>query len=396
MAAGDTPVAQDLAATARLFDQAERRQQWLQAAIRVTSQLLSADGAEPLDLIVRAALRVADADLVTVVLPTGNRARLIVEVAAGEGAEKVVGSTHPMQGTLAGIAYGTGRPIRVGDASAETRPAHYFAPGFQVGAVMGLPLVGAARTRGALMIARRTGRPTFDESDVEAALTFAHQVASSLELADVRADRERMARLEDHDRIARDLHDHVIQRLFAVGLTLQGMCIAETEDAQRAERLNGLISDIDDTIRQIRTSIFDLRGQLGPRQGSARSDVLAVCSDLAGLLPSDPRVRFHGPIDTVVPQEVVDDLVAVLREALTNVARHARASHVSVLIEASAHELALEVTDDGTGITPGGRRSGLDNLRRRAEHLCGRLDVGPADAAAQRTGTRVAWTIPLR
>ena len=382
---------------ARLFEQAERRQGWLQASMQITRQLLSAEGEEPLKLIARQALQIADADVVTVVLPTASGQRLMVEVAAGAKADELTGYTYPVEDTLAGLAFDSGRPVLVGDVTEDDKFHVHLSEVLPVGPVMVLPLVGTQRMRGALVVGRLHGRHRFDEADLAMATTFANHAAVALELADARADQQRVVLLEDRDRIARDLHDHVIQRLFAAGLTVQSVAAGLRGD-DLAERLERVVSGIDETIRQIRTSIFELRGHLGPETGTVRTRLLAVLAEVTPLLCFEPRLRFSGPIDSVVPEPVVDDLVAVTREALTNVARHARAVHAEVALTASVTEVVLEVLDDGVGMGDADRRSGLANLRQRAEQHGGTLVLTPATSdqpPSTRKGTHLRWTIPL-
>jgi signal transduction histidine kinase len=382
---------------ARLFEQAERRQSWLQASMQITRQLLTAEGEEPLSLIARQAREIADADLVTVVLPTPTGRRLMVEVASGTNADELTGYTYPIENTLAGRAFESGRPVLVGDVTQETKYRVHLSEVLPVGPVMVLPLVGTQRMRGALVVGRVRGRHRFDEADLSLATTFANHAAVALELADARADQQKMVLLEDRDRIARDLHDHVIQRLFAAGLTVQSVA-GGIGDASRAERLERVVTGIDETIQQIRTSIFQLRGQVGPSTGSARSRLLDVVTDVSSMLGFEPRVRFSGPIDSVVPEPIVDDIVAVAREALTNVARHAQATQAEVSLAGDAAAVVLDVIDDGVGIGEDERRSGLANLRHRAERRAGSLTLAPApttDPPSTREGTHLRWTIPL-
>jgi signal transduction histidine kinase len=204
-------------------------------------------------------------------------------------------------------------------------------------------------------------------------------------------------RLEVRDRIARDLHDQVIQRLVALGLTGQGVAHG-LGAGELAARLGRVVVDMDETIRQTRTSIFQLRGPLGPETGSVRTRLLAVVAEVGGLLGFEPGVSFAGPVDAVVPEPVVDDLVAVLREALTNVARHAQATTAQVGVSTTISALTMTVTDDGVGIGETERRSGLANLRQRAEHYGGRLtlddDPNQLDHPPHK-GTHLTWTIPL-
>jgi len=405
VSAEDEELVASLAATAavaienaRLFDEARRRQEWLQASTEITRQLLSSEGEEPLQVIARRLQQIADADAVNVVLPTPGGQRLMVEVATGAGADQLTGLTYPIESTVSQLVLENGRPVLIGDIADEHEHTVHLSEFVPVGPLMVLPLVGAQRVRGALVVGRLQSRPRFTAADMEMATTFANHAAVALELADARADRERIVLLEDRDRIARDLHDHVIQRLFGAGLTVESVASGLRGDA-RADRLAQVVDDIDETIRQIRTSIFRLRGPLGPETGAVRSRLLAVAADVAQQLGFDPRVRFAGPVDAVVPDPVLDDVLAVVREALTNVTRHARATRVDVDVTASLSELSVELTDDGVGMGDTGRRSGLANLRQRAEQHGGALvitsPIGEPGMPDQQGGTRLRWTIPL-
>jgi signal transduction histidine kinase len=385
---------------ARLFEQAQRRQEWLAASTRITRQLLAVDGAgeQSLELIARQARQIADADLVTVVLPTADPGRLIVEVASGIRAAELTGYTYPTEGSLVGLALQGDRAVLIGDATIDRRFRVHLNEVVEVGPVMVVPMIGTERIRGALMLGRTRGRSLFEESDLDMATTFANHAAIALELADARVDQQRVALLEDRDRIARDLHDHVIQRLFAAGMSLQSLASGMTRD-DRVTRLERVVTDLDETIAQVRTSIFGLRGALGPRVGSARGRLIEVVAEVTPLLPAQPRVRFTGPVDSVVGPDLTEDLVAVLRESLTNVARHAGAATVEVSVLASASQIVVEVVDDGVGRSGAQRSSGLANLRRRAEDRGGTMTTGPAHSgigACGREGTRLRWTAPMR
>ena len=382
---------------ARLYEQSQRRQDWLQASAKITRQLLSAEGEEPLQLIAREARQIADADVVTVVLPTESRERMMVEVAAGRAADELTGMSYPIEHTLTGLALSSGHPVLVGDANDSDHESH-LSEVLPVGPVMVLPLVGTVDTRGALVIARLRGRNRFDDADLDMATTFANHAAVALELADGRENQQRMILLEDRDRIARDLHDHVIQRLFAAGLAVESVAARPGSD-ETSLRLRRVVTELDETIRQIRTSIFQLRGPMTAEVGTTRSAVLSVVSELEPVLGFEPRVTFAGPVDLAAPDASVDDLIAALREALTNVARHAKARCVDVAVAATTDSLVLEVTDDGVGIGDGSRWSGLANLRARAEHHGGTFTIGPIAEPPMdnyRQGTLLRWTIPLR
>jgi signal transduction histidine kinase len=391
--ADDEHVVTALAATAavaidnaRLFAEAERRQRWLQASTLVTRQLLAVEGAEPLAVIAQQARELADADVVTVALPVAGGTRLMVETASGEHEAELLGYSYPMADSLGGRVIASGQAEILADATTFS-PLH-LSEFLSVGPVMVLPLGARERVGGALTVARRAGRPRFEQADLEMATTFANHAALALQLADARADQQRVAVLEDRDRIARDLHDHVIQRLFAAGLTLQGL--TGSLDTAHAARVDTVVDELDETIRQIRTSIFQLRGPAGPQRDTLRGQVISVLTDLVGVLPAEPRLRITGPVDSVVPDSAVDDILAVLREALTNVARHAQATSIEVNLDAAGAGLTLDVIDDGVGIANVTRRSGLANLAERAERYGGAMSVEP-----RRKGTQLRWTIPL-
>ncbi len=398
--AEDEELVQSLAATAavaidnaRLYTESQLRQEWLRASTEISQQLLSSDGEEPLQVVARRVLQIADADLVNVVLPTLDENRLMVEIAVGIGAEQLTAFTYERENTLSALAIDGGRPVTVADLTGSGNPTEYSVHLTGVaafGPVMAIPLVGSSVPRGALVICRLQGRHRFSEADVEMATTFANHAAVALELSDARADQQRVVLLEDRDRIARDLHDHVIQRLFGAGLTVQSVAAALGGD-QAAPRLVGVVDAIDDTIRQIRTTIFELRGPLGPEVSSVRTRLLGVIAGAAESLGFAPQTTFAGPLDSAVPDEVVDDLLAVLRESLSNVARHAHATHVRVQVSVTGGELTVGVRDDGIGVGESVRRSGLDNLRRRAEDHGGRFGITSPDNG----GTYLQWTIPL-
>ena len=339
-----------------------------------------------------------------VVLPTLDGQRLMVEVATGAGAEQLTALSYTIDGTVAQVVLDTARPVLIGDMTEERHHTVHLAQVVSVGPLMVLPLVGAHQVRGALVVGRLQGRPRFTATDLDMATTFANHAAVALELADARADREQIVLLQDRDRIARDLHDHVIQRLFGAGLTVESIASGLGDDA-KAPRLQRVVDDIDETIRQIRTSIFQLRGPLGPQTGAVRAQLLTVVAEVAPLLGFTPRATFTGPVDAVIPDAVLDDLIAVVREALTNVARHAEASSAQLHLTAEHRQLTLDLIDDGIGIGDEARRSGLANLRQRAEHHGGELVVtspfrppgvaGHEAMSGDEGGTSVQWTIPL-
>ncbi|HVW34317.1 MAG TPA: PAS domain S-box protein [Acidimicrobiia bacterium] len=207
---------------------------------------------------------------------------------------------------------------------------------------------------------------------------------------ELRAVREEVALLEERERIARDLHDTVLQRIFATGLTLQAAAGQAPTPGLR-HRIEGAVTELDTTIREIRTTIFDLHAP--PGAAGLRPAVLAVTAEAARPLGFTPTVRFEGPVDTAVPDRIAGSVTAVLREALSNVARHAGADAVDVDLVVTGADVALRVADNGTGLPaeagPGGH--GLTNMRERAEALSGACRIFPAPAG----GTVVEWRVPL-
>jgi signal transduction histidine kinase len=260
-----------------------------------------------------------------------------------------------------------------------------------VGAESGIlvPITGPGVERGMLAVFRGPQRPAFAPAEVEAATMFAAQMTLALELADSRARRERLALLDERDRIARDLHDHVIQRLFAIGLSLQSVGVGLEGEA--GKRLLAGVDDIDDTIGQIRSTIYRLTGPVLGAENSIRARIARLVDEIAPLLGFRANYEIHGPVDFGVTDEVTHDCIAVLREALTNVAKHADASSVFVSVALSPDVLTLQVADDGRGIGRSSRRSGLANLRARAERRGGELTVTSGDAG----GTRLTWSVPV-
>ena len=391
---------------ARLFEQSRRRQNWLQASTDITQQLLASEGEEPLRVIAWRTQQMADADAVTVVLPVAGTDQLMVEVATGAGAEQMTALSYPMSGTLSMHVLETGVAALVADMTEEQEYTVHLSEVVPIGALMALPLAGSHGTRGVLLVARLFGRPRFTDADLEMATTFANHAAIALELSDARADQQRMVLLEDRDRIARDLHDHVIQRLFGAGLTVESVA-AGLRDSASGGRLEQVVGDIDDTIRQIRSSIFRLRGPIAMGTSQVRMRLLDLIGELTPLLGFEPQVDFTGSVDLLVTDEVLDDLEAVLREGLTNVARHAEASRAQVAVVVGAGELRAEIVDNGIGLS-GTRRSGLANLRYRAEQRGGNFEIiSPVDFGSPATvgqtsdsslegGTLIRWRIPLR
>jgi len=239
-------------------------------------------------------------------------------------------------------------------------------------------------------VARLHGGVSFSAVDLEMTADFAGQASVAMELAKARAAHQRMALLEDRGRIARDLHDHVIQQLFATGLELQSVAGALSPSPE-AERVLQTVSSLDAAIAQIRTVIFALASQSGDRRDTIRHWVIDLANELASGLARTPSVQFSGPVDMVVTDGLAADVVAVTREALSNSAKYAQAQNTTVSLAASDGWVVLEISDDGVGgVAESPRRSGLANLRERAVQRGGTLTLD-SDAS----GTRVRWSVPF-
>jgi len=196
---------------------------------------------------------------------------------------------------------------------------------------------------------------------------------------------------EDHERIARDLHDTVIQELFALGMTLQAT-LSQISNPEVARRIDGSVATLDDVIRSIRALIFDIGNTSHESESSLRGKLVRIAANLTPSLGFEPAVSFRGPIDTAVPEEIHDHLVAVIREGLANVARHADATAASVTVTIADHQVTVRVNDDGKGIPEsGGRRSGLANLLDRALSVGGLCEV----SGDPEGGTLLRWAAPI-
>jgi signal transduction histidine kinase len=375
---------------ARLFEESTRRGEWLQASAEISGVLLSPGGnRDPLQLIVNRIKALADADVATLVVPVDDPGLLRVAVATGDGEAELRGMQYPLHDTLVALAMDTGRGVRVAALKQQQGYTVHLSQVVDVGPVMAVPLVGDAGPHGAITLGRRSGRRNFTTADQDMAEAFANHAALARELVEARANQQRLAVLEDRDRIARDLHDHVIQRLFAAGLSLQSLA-AMTDNRAVTARLDRLGADLDDTIGQVRTSIFHLQATEVGETG-LRAAVLAVVRQVAPMLGSVPAVRFSGPVDTLIHGTVIGEIEAVIREGMTNVAKHAQASQVTLEVSAARGWLTVRLSDDGIGMKQPQRGSGLGNLRHRAEGLGGSLTIEDHPDG----GTMLTWTIPV-
>lgn len=280
------------------------------------------------------------------------------------------------------LADGSLVPPGIGD---DLKPELISALGEGLGDVAILPVVVGAEDVGVLVVAWARGSRSAAAEMIELLTRLADQTGLALTAARAQRDRSRLVLLEDRDRIARDMHDHVIQRLFATGLSLQAASHLATHPVVRA-RVDDAVDELDRAIKDIRHAIFELH-DVAPV--TLRNAVEELVTDLTDVLGFQPEVAIHGALDRLHP-EVASDALAVVREALSNVARHADADQASVRIDCG-DDLMVTVRDNGCGIAPGVRFSGLGNLSDRALGRGGSLAVGPAGAV----GTELCWRVPL-
>ncbi|MFE6686454.1 GAF domain-containing protein [Streptomyces sp. NPDC057743] len=389
---------------ARMYHESRRRERWLEALGEITRSLLSGTEAdEVLRLIAERAMEVAGADCAAVLLPVASSAdQLAVTVACGTGASRITGLRVPVDGSLPGIAVRSDRPVVSTDLRSDPRafplgvpeagvdPEAGDGPDIGDGPAVAVPLQ-VDTGRGALRLSRLAGRPPFDDDEVRLISGFADQAVIALELARRRAESEELTVLHDRDRIARDLHDLAIQRLFATGITLQS-ATRLIDRPEAVDRVGRAVNDLDTTIKIIRSTIFGLRttGD-GKDARSLRRDLTDAVQRAAGPLGFAPALRIDGPVDAAVPDELAPHLVAVTAEALSNAARHAGAHRLDVDLSVTSDEVTLTVTDDGVGVGAAPHTGGLANMRARAQMHGGQLSVeAPKDG-----GTRIVWRAPL-
>jgi signal transduction histidine kinase len=379
---------------ARLYEAARRQQRWIQASAEVTTRLLS--GSEPREVladVTRQARELSGADLAVLALPDEEGRRLTIAYADGDGADEVSGLVLPAGQSLSGRVLVTGEPVTATDFATDDRASQAARGAMsQIGPAVLFPLGAPGNVRGVLTVGRRHGAPLFPPDQVGVAASFAAQAGVALELAARRADVERLSLYEDRDRIARDLHDLVIQRLYATGMSLQGTMPMVTRP-EVASRITSAVDAMDDTIRDIRATIFALQArESGPPD--LRGSIVTLVEEMTPMLGFAPSLRLGAGLADPVSEETAEQALAALREALSNAARHAAASQVDVTVDVEPDgSLAIRVTDNGTGIPAGAARSGLRNLARRAEKLGGELRLGPA---GPESGTRLEWRVPHR
>jgi len=371
-------------------DATDRRRQEarLHAINEITQRLLAGEPtATTLELVACRARGLVDASLGWVVVPSGKE-DLVVSASDGEGAESIIGLEISSDGSIAKQAMTERESIIVDDLSTEmTVPGEMKALGLGPG--LFCPLGVEGRILGALVVARPRGAPSFSANDTALVEVFANAAMVALTLGEARVELEQLHATAERERIGRDLHDTVIQQLFALGMGLQS--IERLTSGPVAGRIDRVVDGLDEVIREIRETIFLLERPAMADWG-LRSAVTAVVAAAAEHLGFTPRVGFQGPVDSVTSELLEPNVIAVLTEVLSNVARHAAASSVEVVIAAEDNMLLVSVADDGVG-PPKGRTAGngLRNIAERARALSGSVSI----TARSPSGTLVEWCVPI-
>ncbi|MEE6176244.1 GAF domain-containing sensor histidine kinase [Mycobacterium sp. 050134] len=377
---------------ARLFERERTVAKWMQASREITTALLSSaePHRRPLQLIAERARMLTDAEQAIVLMtaeadvPDDEVETLVVSAAVGVHADEVIGQRIPVEGSTSGTVFRSGEPLIT---EALRYPIEAFTDVGQRPAIL-MPLRAHDRVAGVIVIARGVDSPPFSESYLDLVRDFATHAAMALVLASARDDARRLTILAERERIAHDLHDHVIQRLFAAGMDLQGT-LARARSPEVADRLNRTLDDLQTIIEEIRTTIFQLKAPSG-KNGDFRQRIQRVIADLTENRDIVTTVRMHGPM-TAVGGQVAEHAEAVTAEAISNALRHSGGSRLTVEINV-ADMFILDISDNGCGIPDGNsRHSGLANMKHRAEQLGGDCEItNPPEG-----GARVHWIAPL-
>lgn len=378
-------------ANASLYDEIRDRERWLDALRDITSEILAgADADSVLSRIANDAQGLAKADVATIVAATGAPGELELAAASGGRLSRLLKQAVPAAESISGEVMETGLTLVFKDAGAERRAYPPIIEAGQVGPAIFVPLSVRGRATGTLMVANRQGGRLFDDRTVRLVQTFADQASVAIEYGRAQADRERLGLMEERERIAKELHDGIIQSLFAVGMGLQATAlVAGTPEI--ATRVEGAVGELDRVIRDLRNYIFGLRpGILADRQ----------LAQALRVLGEEMESRTSTAVEVKVDAEVAArlsarsaDVVQLTREALSNVSRHAKATRATVRLGRRGSKAVLTVEDDGTGFDIATHRpgNGLSNMRERAASLGATLDISSRPGK----GTRLRISIGI-
>ncbi|WP_081882140.1 GAF domain-containing sensor histidine kinase [Cryobacterium sp. MLB-32] len=379
---------------AGLFEEARRRGAWLEACADMARDLLRSfddDGESGLDAVAQRAMIESGAALSLIGLPTDEEDKVFCAAGVGVGASALVGRSIVMSPlALAGVRSAGESAVlpllsQVIDPTVAAQDGAWPELGPTLLVALGPPGVG----QGMLLLARPIGSGGFSPTDIEMSAVFGSYVALGLELANVHRMREQQAVFGDRDRIARDLHDLVIQRLFAAGLSMQSLR-RFTDDPVALDRIAAVTVELDSTIHELRDTIYSLRGA-SQTSATMSSRILEVIAEGTRSLGFAPNIRLSGPIDADLGEALSENLLAVITEGLSNVTRHSGATSIKVSVNAEHGRVRLLIVDDGRGFSDPVRSSGLENLRQRARMCGGRFEVKSQPGE----GARLSWSAPV-
>ncbi|QDG88551.1 GAF domain-containing sensor histidine kinase [Pseudarthrobacter sp. NIBRBAC000502770] len=369
---------------ARLFENSSRRQRWLEAGMELSSRLIMASqpgDPDNLDLVAGTALKVSDSVLAVIAVPAGDgalRCRSCLGVQGLQSGQELMASSAVSNVIQNGGSFVARDPRLVFDGEVAEK----------LGSVLVCPLGHSSANNGVLLLARAHGAPVFTQAEAESSAVFGSRIGLALDLARVNALREQNLLFTDRERIARDLHDLVIQRLFAAGLSIQSLR-RYTLDPVAHERIAAVTTELDDTIRKLRDTIYSLRTADEERE-PLTGRILRVVRESSRSYAVTPKVSLDGPVDSV-GEDVAVHLLSVASEGLSNALRHSGAEDIQVSVAVGRDQVQLLISDNGRGFTEPGHESGLANMRQRAGQLKGSCTIDSAPGM----GTCLKWSVPL-
>ena len=376
---------------ARLYEDARRRSSWLEACMDVTGRMLGDDRmAEPdkvaLDLIADRALRESESQLALILVPDGRVGTYGVAGAAGSDGAKFAGRILPMDSAEIKAVAATGKPACLDEAGEILGNRD----GSSLGKLLAIDLTAQGAHHGLLVLVREPGKGPFSRTDMEMGAVFGSHVALALELDRSHRLREQLVVFTDRDRIAKDLHDVVIQRLFAAGLSIQSLRRFTTGEPA-LNRIDAVTAELDETIRDLRNTIYSLRASSG-EQELLSSRILQSVRNASKSLSFAPHLTLTGAVDSVLDDGTVANTLAVISEGLSNAVRHSGALAIGVSVSVADGMLTLMIEDNGRGFSDPVRGNGLVNMEQRALELNGLCTV----KSSPEQGTTLVWSVPAR
>lgn len=374
--------------TSSLYSESLRRQRLSDVVAEMNLALLGPGSPNVLGVIATQLAQLFPSDLVLLVTPTDNT-HLRIDAIEGGGAESLTHASFPAAGSLVARVFQEGK-LLTGAFVDEQTEKQLLGIGTHFGLSAVAPLRRDDHIIGTLCLLRAPHSGEFSSGELATIAEFARQASRSLSRSWARRDRLRLEMIEEHNRIARDLHDHVIQRLFATGLGLQALASADHEFSAELETH---VSELDSAIADIRSAIYSLRARAESHTNALiRHRLLDVVAEATPTLSSAPRITFVGPVNLMLTDALADDVVAVVREALANVARHAHAERTNITVSVTERDLTVLVEDDGIGLTPlADKVGGTTNLAQRAAAYGGTFTL----TRITEGGTRARWHVPV-